>query len=105
DVAERRYAMLDPVAGCSDRVIERRGAHMNVVTKREGDNGAEILKSQLRRQLLERNGECRLAHLRGEDFLDPAKFAQMPRHHLDADVGPVNRCEEGEAVDVIPMRV
>jgi len=104
DVADRLAAVLDPIAGCVVRVVERGRSDMDVGVECEGIAGDEVLEVHVRLHGFQRHGEHRVAHLRRQHAVDAGPVVlQMTRHDPHAALGIVGRREEWKSVDVVPM--
>ena len=105
DVANRRAAMLDAIAGGAVGMVEKSGAHLYVLVHRKRLAGLEIDEGHLRLHGVDGHRKNRVVHLARHHRLNAPRMLQMAGHDLQFPPAVVGGHEEGEAVDVIPMGV
>ncbi len=106
DVADRLAGVLDPIAGRTVRMVERRGAQDHARHRLERGAGGEVVKRDAGVHDVERHGEDRRPHQILEHRLERARLpAEVAGPELEAVLLAVGRAKERKAVDVIDVGV
>ena len=106
DVADRFAEIVDPVAGRTAWMIERRRADLDALLGRQGLAAAEIVERDRGMHDVERYWkECRL-HQIAKHALEAARtVAQMTAVKIDLVAFAISRLKERNAVNVVEMGV
>ena len=103
DIDDRLPLELDTVGGGPVGVVQRHRLDLYSFAEREGIAGSKVLVLQFGAHHLHGHREGRLRHLIGQHLSYAHRVDQVPGHDGEASVFLKRRCEEGKAVDVVPI--